>query len=106
MFKRCLAAIIAATSFNVAAQYPSKPIRIVVPYPPGGFNDTLGRTLAAKFTEAGGQPAAAENNPGASHLMGSAFVAKSNPDGYTLLVVAFPFSVVPSLIKAMPYDTM
>ena len=89
-----------------AQPYPSKPIRIVVPYPPGGFNDTLGRTLAAKFTESWGQPAVVENKPGGNTLIGSDFVAKSAPDGYTLLVVAFPFSVVPSLFKTMPYDTV
>ena len=89
-----------------AQSYPAKPIKIVVPYPPGGFNDTLGRTLAAKFTEAWGQPAVVENKPGANTLIGSDFVAKSPPDGYTLLVVAFPFAVTPSLIRNMPYDTL
>jgi tripartite-type tricarboxylate transporter receptor subunit TctC len=86
--------------------YPSKPIKIVVPYPPGGFNDTLGRTLAAKFSEAWGQPTFVENKPGGNTLIGSDYVAKSAPDGYTLLVVAFPFAVTPSLIKDMPYDTL
>ena len=86
--------------------YPSKPIKIVVPYPPGGFNDTLGRTLAAKFTESWGQPAVVENKPGGNTLIGNDFVAKSAPDGHTLLIVAFPFSVVPSLFKTMPYDTV
>ena len=100
-----LVAMLAATS-AFAQTYPSKPIRIVVPYPPGGFNDTLGRTLAAKFTESWGQPAVVENKPGGNTLIGSDFVAKSAPDGYTLLVVAFPFSVVPSLFKTMPYDTV
>ncbi|MBC8022051.1 MAG: tripartite tricarboxylate transporter substrate binding protein, partial [Burkholderiales bacterium] len=89
-----------------AQTYPSKPIKIVVPYPPGGFNDTLGRTLAAKFTEAWGQPAVVENKPGANTVIGVDFVAKSPPDGYTLLVVAFPFAVTPSLIRNMPYDTV
>jgi tripartite-type tricarboxylate transporter receptor subunit TctC len=97
----------AFAGMTVSAQsYPSKPIKIVVPYPPGGFNDTLGRTLAAKFTEAWGQPAVVENKPGANTLIGSDFVAKSPPDGYTLLVVAFPFAVTPSLIRNMPYDTL
>ncbi len=90
----------------LAQGYPSKPIKIVVPYPPGGFNDTLGRILAAKFTEAWGQPALVDNKPGANTLIGGEFVAKSAPDGYTLYVVAFPFSVVPSLFKTMPYDTV
>jgi tripartite-type tricarboxylate transporter receptor subunit TctC len=94
---------------NAEAQqtpYPSKPIKIVVPYPPGGFNDTLGRTLAAKFTDAWGQPAIVENKPGGNTLIGSDYVAKSPADGYTLLIVAFPFAVTPSLIKDMPYDTV
>src|ERR1700686_4461350 len=89
-----------------AQSYPSKPIKIVVPYPPGGFNDTLGRTLAAKFTEDWGQPVIVENKPGANTLIGSDYVAKSPADGYTLLIVAFPFAVTPSLIKSMPYDTL
>jgi tripartite-type tricarboxylate transporter receptor subunit TctC len=89
-----------------AQSYPAKPIKIVVPYTPGGFNDTLGRTLAAKFTQDWGQPAIVENKPGANTLIGSDYVAKSAPDGYTLLVVAFPFAVTPSLIKSMPYDTV
>jgi tripartite-type tricarboxylate transporter receptor subunit TctC len=107
MYKTLLTAALLALSLGALAQtYPSKPIRIVVPYPPGGFNDTLGRTLAAKFTEAWGQPAVVENKPGGNTLIGNDFVAKSAPDGYTLLVVAFPFSVVPSLFKTMPYDTL
>ncbi|MDQ3027652.1 MAG: tripartite tricarboxylate transporter substrate binding protein [Pseudomonadota bacterium] len=77
-----------------------------MPYPPGGFNDTLGRTLAAKFSESWGQPAVVENKPGGNTLIGNDFVAKSAPDGHTLLIVAFPFSVVPSLFKTMPYDTV
>jgi tripartite-type tricarboxylate transporter receptor subunit TctC len=89
-----------------AQSYPSKPIKIVVPYPPGGFNDTLGRTLAAKFSEAWGQPAIVENKPGGNTLIGSDYVAKAPADGYTLLIVAFPFAVTPSLIKNMPYDTV
>jgi len=108
---RLLAALIATTAFAGAAvhaqqPYPSKPIRIVVPYPPGGFNDTLGRTLAAKFQEAWGQPAIVDNKPGANTVIGTDAVAKAAPDGYTLLVVAFPFAVTPSLIRNLPYDTL
>ena len=106
MFRTIIAAVLAIALPALAQTYPSKPIKIVVPYPPGGFNDTLGRTLAAKFTEAWGQPAIVENKPGANTLIGSDFVAKSPPDGYTLLVVAFPFAVTPSLIRNMPYDTV
>jgi tripartite-type tricarboxylate transporter receptor subunit TctC len=111
MFKWIVAVLVGwipvFTAMAVHAQsYPSKPIKIVVPYPPGGFNDTLGRTLAAKFTESWGQPAVVENKPGANTLIGSDYVAKAPPDGYTLLIVAFPFAVTPSLIRNMPYDTM
>jgi tripartite-type tricarboxylate transporter receptor subunit TctC len=99
-----VALLCASSAFGQA--YPSKPIKIVVPYPPGGFNDTLGRTLAAKFTEAWGQPAVVENKPGANTVIGVDYVAKSVPDGYTLLIVAFPFAVTPSLLRNMPYDTV
>ncbi|HET7401421.1 MAG TPA: tripartite tricarboxylate transporter substrate binding protein [Usitatibacter sp.] len=102
-----LAAWIAVQAGPACAQaYPARPIKIVVPYPPGGFNDTLGRTLAQKFSDAWGQTALVENKPGGNTLIGSDYVAKSAPDGYTLLVVAFPFAVTPSLIKDMPYDTL
>ncbi len=111
MKKKLLLLLLALSAGIAHAQtagvaYPVRPIRIVVPYPPGGFNDTLGRTLAAKFTEAWGQPSFVENKPGGNTLIGCDYVAKSAPDGYTLLVVAFPFAVTPSLFKHMPYDTL
>jgi tripartite-type tricarboxylate transporter receptor subunit TctC len=88
------------------AEYPEKTIRIVVPYPPGGFNDTLGRIVAQKLNEAWGQPTVVENRPGGGTLIGTDQVAKAAPDGYTLLVVAFPFAVNPSLYAKLPYDTV
>ena len=106
MFRRLVLLLLCVATQAFAQTYPLKPIRIVVPYPPGGFNDTLGRTLAAKFQEAWGQPVFVENKPGANTVIGSDYVAKSQPDGYTLLIVAFPFAVTPSLLKAMPYDTL
>jgi len=110
MFERLLAvagvALACALPAHAEQAYPGRPIRIVVPYPPGGFNDTLGRTLAAKLQEAWGQPALVENKPGGNTLIGTDAVAKAAPDGYTLLVVAFPFAVTPSLIRNMPYDTV
>ena len=88
------------------ADFPDKTIRIVVPYPPGGFNDTLGRIVAQKFSERWGQPAVVENRPGGGTLIGTESVAKAPADGYTLLVVAFPFAVNPSLYAKLPYDTV
>jgi tripartite-type tricarboxylate transporter receptor subunit TctC len=110
MFDRLLSLALVALACALPAfaqqPYPSKPIRIVVPYPPGGFNDTLGRTLAAKLQDAWGQTVVVENKPGGNTLIGTDAVAKAAPDGYTLLVVAFPFAVTPSLIRNMPYDTV
>ncbi len=86
--------------------YPSRTIRYVVPYPPGGFNDTLGRIVAQKLSEAWGVPVVVENRPGGGTLIGTESVAKAAPDGYTLLGVAFPFGANPSIYKNLPYDTV
>lgn len=84
--------------------YPAKAVRIVVPYPVGGFNDTLGRLVAAKLAPKYKQPVIVENKPGGGTVIGTQSVAMSAPDGYTLLVVQFPFASNPSLYK-LPYDT-
>ncbi|WP_427183324.1 Bug family tripartite tricarboxylate transporter substrate binding protein [Bordetella bronchialis] len=84
--------------------YPAKAVRIVVPYPVGGFNDTLGRLVAAKLAPKWKQPVIVENKPGGGTVIGTQSVAMSAPDGYTLLVVQFPFASNPSLYK-LPYDT-
>lgn len=86
--------------------YPSRTIRYVVPYPPGGFNDTLARIVSQKLSEAWGVPVVVENRPGGGTLIGSEAVAKASPDGYTLLGVAFPFGANPSIYKNLPYDTV
>jgi tripartite-type tricarboxylate transporter receptor subunit TctC len=101
-----LAASIMMQALPARAEFPDKTIRIVVPYPPGGFNDTLGRIVAQKFNEAWGVPAVVENRPGGGTLIGTDSVAKAPADGYTLLVVAFPFAVNPSLYAKLPYDTV
>ncbi len=88
------------------AEFPDHTIRIVVPYTPGGFNDTLGRIVAQKFTDDWGVSAVVENRPGGGTLIGTDFVAKAPADGYTLLVVAFPFAVNPTLYAKLPYDTV
>lgn len=95
-----------ALALSASAQsFPSKPIKIVVPFPPGGFNDVLGRTLAQEFQKAWNQPVLVDNRPGGNTIIGSDLVAKSAPDGYTLLVVALPFSVLPSLFAGkLPFD--
>jgi hypothetical protein len=86
--------------------YPNRTIRYVVPYPPGAFNDTLGRIFAQKLQEAWGVPVVVENRPGGGTLIGTDSVAKAAPDGYTLLGVAFPFGSNPGIYKSLPYDTV
>ncbi len=87
------------------AAYPSKPVRIVVPYPPGAFNDTLGRLVANKLSAAWNVPVVVENKPGGGTVIGTQAVATAAPDGYTVLVVQFPFATNLWLYKSLPYDT-
>ncbi len=101
----CLLAALVANQ-GARADFPDRTIRIVVPYTPGGFNDTLGRIVAQKFTDDWGVAAVVENRPGGGTLIGTDTVAKAPADGYTLLVVAFPFAVNPSLYAKLPYDTL
>jgi tripartite-type tricarboxylate transporter receptor subunit TctC len=89
-----------------AQAWPSKPVRIVVAYPPGGGIDVLGRQLAEKLTGAWGQPVVVENKPGANTILAADAVAKSAPDGHTLLLTTdATFSINPHLYSRLPFDT-
>ena len=91
----------------LAQAYPSKPIHVVVGFPPGGGNDIIARMVGAKMQEAWGQPVVIENKPGANSIIATEFVAKSAPDGYTLLVNATGgMSVNPVLYAKLPYDSL
>lgn len=87
------------------ASFPEKPVRIVVPFPPGGGTDLVVRALAAGMATELGQSVIIENKAGAGTVIGTDFVAKSPPDGYTLLVGTFAFAVNPSLLAKLPFDT-
>jgi tripartite-type tricarboxylate transporter receptor subunit TctC len=88
-----------------AANYPTKPVRLVVPFPAGGTTDILARAVAQKLSEAWGQQVIVDNRPGAGGNIGSDLVAKSKPDGYTLLMgTVGTHAINPSLYKNMPYD--
>ncbi len=90
-----------------AQTYPAKPIRIVVGFPPGGGNDIIARMVGAKMQETWGQPVVIDNKPGANSIIAAEFVAKSAPDGYTLLVNATGgMSVNPVLYAKLPYDSL
>src|ERR1043165_1764779 len=99
-----LAAIMAASPALADFPEKGKTIRIVVPYTPGGFNDTLGRIVAQKFTDDWGVPAVGENRPAAGTLIGTDAVARAPAKGYALRFVAFPSAVIPSLYAKLPYD--
>jgi tripartite-type tricarboxylate transporter receptor subunit TctC len=103
--KRIITAV-AGLLFAVAAhgQYPAKPVRIVVPYPPGGTVDVVARNVAQQLTAQTGQQFVVDNRAGANGTIGSDFVAKSAPDGYTLLVQASIFVINPLFLRNVPYD--
>ncbi|HET7671498.1 MAG TPA: tripartite tricarboxylate transporter substrate binding protein [Burkholderiales bacterium] len=83
--------------------WPSKPLRYIVPFPPGAFNDTLARTLSAELPKTLGQPVIVENRPGGNTIPATDLAAKSAPDGHTLYGAALPFSVIQTLYKT-PFD--
>lgn len=92
------------TSGASAQSYPTKPIRIIVPQAPGGGNDLNARMVAQPLAERVGQPVVVENKPGAGSIIGSDFVAKAPPDGYTLLSVSSSIAILPSMNSKTPFD--
>jgi len=103
-------AILAALAFASAAsaqQYPNKPIRIINPWTPAGPAELLARTIGVKLQESLGQPVLIESRPGANGTIGATFVAKSAPDGYTILFSHVgPMAIHPAVAASMPYDTL
>jgi tripartite-type tricarboxylate transporter receptor subunit TctC len=87
-----------------AQDFPSRPVRMIVPYPPGGPTDILARVVAAKLGNTLGQPVVVDNRPGAGGIVGSDAVAKSSPEGYTVLLGVFDITVNASLYKKLPFD--
>ncbi len=94
-----------STAFAQGSAWPSRPITMVVTYPPGGGADVMARLIAPKMGEALGQNVIIENRPGAGGQIGAAAVAKAAPDGYTLMLDASSFAVNPSLYPKLPYDS-
>ena len=96
-------ALLCISSCVNAQAWPSKPIRYIVPFPPGAFNDTLARIMSPELPKYLGQPVLVENRPGGNTIIGTEAAAKSPPDGYTLFGAALPFAVIQSLYKT-PFD--
>jgi tripartite-type tricarboxylate transporter receptor subunit TctC len=84
--------------------FPSRPVRLIVPFPPGGSNDILGRFMAVRLTEKLGQQVIVDNRPGADGMIGSDIAARSVPDGHTILIVSTSYSMNPAIHKKMPFD--
>ena len=108
--RRCIVAACAAVALGLAADvamaqaWPAKPISLVVPFPPGGTTDVLARALAEKLSQSLGQTVIVESKPGAGATLGADMVAKSKPDGYTLLMGAVHHTIATSVYKKLPYD--
>ena len=100
-----VAATLAGTVIATAQSYPSKPIRIIVPYPAGGTSDILARAIGPGITAALGQPVVIENKPGSTGNVGAELVAKSPPDGYTVMLADIgSLAISPSIFPALPFD--
>ena len=91
---------------QAAVPYPAKPIRLVVPYSPGGNTDVFARLIAQRLTVAWGQQVVVDNRAGGNTLIGTELVARSIADGYTIMLTTLTFTVSPSLYKKLPYDTV
>ena len=102
-----LGAVLLGSSVSHAQDFPNKPIRIIVPYTAGGSSDYVARTVAAKLQENLKNPVVVENKPGGNAQIGCDYVAKSAPDGYTLLLAGLTtHAAAPALYKKLPYDTI
>lgn len=102
-----IAAAVALCMFNPAAgaqQYPAKPIKLIIPFPPAGATDVIGRALGQKLSESLGQAVVIENRPGAGSTIGADQAAKSAPDGYTLLLASGSLCISANLYKKLPFD--
>jgi tripartite-type tricarboxylate transporter receptor subunit TctC len=100
------AAMILPATAGSAQPYPTRPIRLIVPYPPGGGTDIVGRVLGDKLRESLGQPIVIENRGGAGGVLGTGLAAKAAPDGYTLLLVPTSHVINPSIYAKLPYETV
>src|ERR687887_1246964 len=108
LFRGATLVVAALLSCAVQAQpFPSKPIRVIIPFVPGGSSDIVGRAIGSKFQELLGQPAVVENKPGANGAIAAEFVAKSDPDGHTILVGSIGvFSINAALFKDLRYQPL
>jgi tripartite-type tricarboxylate transporter receptor subunit TctC len=98
--------LIGFSTLSSAENWPTKPIKVIVPYSPGSATDIIPRTIFAKVQEQLGQPIIVENRPGASTTIGTSAVAKAETDGYTILVTSSAYTIVPLTVANVPYDPL
>ncbi len=101
-----LVCALGANAQSAAERYPDKPIKIIVPFAPGGSVDVLARVVGQKLQDSWGQPVVVESRPGASTLIGTTVAAKAAPDGYTLVISVSNHTTNPAMREKMPYDTL
>ena len=104
IFTACLNALTIECAIAAEPAYPNKPVKLVMPFPPGGAGDILARIMAEGLSKEWQQPVIVENKPGASGMIGNEMVSKATPDGYTLLLTITQTVQAPALIKQLPYD--
>ena len=102
----CLLIFAACSGLAFAQNFPSKPVRLIIPFAPGGPQEITLRPVAQKMTEALGQPMVIDFKPGAAAVIGADYVAKSAPDGYTLLIITASHTINPSTQKSLPFDAV
>jgi len=105
MRKLLIGALLAVGNIAVAADYPNRPLRIIVPFTAGGSTDVLARMIGKNLTDAWGQQVVVDNRAGANGVIAAELIARSNPDGHSLLMIAIGHAINPSLNKKLPYDT-
>lgn len=103
-FALAFALAFALTAGAVVAAYPDKPVRLIVPFPPGGGTDVVARVIALKLAEQWGQSVVVDNRPGAASMIGTELLARAVPDGYTLGFVSMSHTINPSIYRKLPFD--
>jgi len=103
----CLSLVcVTLTAAERLSAYPSKPVRIIIPFSPAGGADNFARTLQAELSSALGQPLVLDNRPGASSVIGTELATRAAPDGYTMVLITTTYTVTPALVKKLPYDPL
>ena len=101
-----LGLLLAADAVHAQQNYPARPVRLIVPFPPGGAVDVIGRIVAPRLSERLGQQVVVDNRGGANAIIGTEITARAAPDGYTILIVPAGHAITPSVARKLPYDSM